>query len=262
LNYNSPVVRIAFLALLFVNLAYFAWARWVDTPSPPPPSEISKLPRLKLAEEVPPQQRTQPNTSGKTTLNDPAGCLSIGPFADADNSARAAALLRDKGFDPKQRAEEGESAQGYWVYVGGLKSEGEADKALVTLEHIGIMDGVLMPEIPDTGRRLSLGMYSERARAEKRAQTVREQTGLNAEVAERRLPGTSYWVDVSTAQGTASVPLQNLLAEGVSARVAVQPCPAPPVAAPPTGTATARPPSHGAAPATASTAALAPTTLR
>jgi len=256
------VVRIAFFALLFANLAYFAWAHWVDAPSSPAPSEISKLPRLKLAEEVPPAQRAQTDASGKTTLNDPAGCLSIGPFADVDNRARAAAMLRDKGFDPKERAEDGDSSEGYWVYVGGLKSEGEADKALVTLEHIGIKDGVLMPEIPDAGRRLSLGMYSERARAEKRAQTVREQTGLNAEVAERRLAGTSYWVDVSAPPGAGSAPLENLLAAGVSAHIAIQPCPAAPAAAPPTGTATAGPPSRAVPTAGASTAALPPATLR
>ncbi|MBV8910207.1 MAG: hypothetical protein JOZ89_05560, partial [Gammaproteobacteria bacterium] len=137
----------------------------------------------------------------------------------------------------KERAEEAQSSEGYWVYIRGLRSEGEVDKALVTLEHGGIKDAVPMPETPDTGRRLSLGMFSERARAEKRAQAVREQTGLNAEIAERKRPATSYWLDVSPRGRTGSEQLQELLARGPAPRVGVQPCRAQPVDAPRTGTA-------------------------
>jgi hypothetical protein len=261
------VVRIVFFALLFANLAYFAWAQWVDVPPTSPPSDISKLPRLKLAEEVGLAKRTEPGTAERTALHDPPGCLSVGPFPDSDAGARAAALLKGRGFDPRQRAEEGPSVEGYWVYVGGLKSETDADKALVTLEHGGIKDAVPMPENPDAGRRLSLGMFSERTRAEKRAQAVQEQTGLKVEIAERKLPGTVYWIDFAAPSGTDAVPLQDLFAEGSSSRVAVQPCPAPagispPPSPPPTGTATVPPSPHGAATAAASTAALAPAQLR
>jgi hypothetical protein len=252
------VVRTIFFALLLVNLAYFAWAHWVDVPSPAPANEVTKLPRLKLAEEVPPEQRNQP----RAAIAAPSPCLSVGPFADSDNSARMAALLKGKGFEPKERAEEAQSSEGYWVYLGGLKSEGEVDKALVTLEHGGVKDALPMPETPEAGRRLSLGMFSERARAEKRAQAVREQTGLNAEIAERKLAATSYWIDISPPGGTDSVPLRDLLAQGVSSHVGVQPCRAQPGDSPPTGTATASPPSHGSATAASSSAALAATTLR
>ena len=256
------MVRTIFFALLLVNLAYFAWARWVDVPPPTPANEITTLPRLKLAEELPPERRTAPNTAEKTALNAPGGCLSLGPFADSDNSARVAALLKGKGFEPKERAEEAQSSDGYWVYLGGLKSESEVDKALVTLEHGGIKDAVPMPETPDAGRRLSLGMFSERARAEKRAQTVREQTGLNAEVAERKRPATSYWLDVASPAGTVSEPLQGLLAQATSPHVGVQPCRTKPGDAPPTGTATARPPSEASETAAASNTAITRTKLR
>ena len=120
-------------------------------------------------------------------------------------------------------------SDGYWVYVGGLKSQADADHALVTLEHGGIKDALMMPETPDAGRRLSLGLYSERSRAERRAQSVR-QTGLKAEVGERKIPGTLYWVDLAPLPGMSTIPIQDLFAEGVNSRISVQPCPA---AAPP-----------------------------
>lgn len=264
-------MRIAFFALLLANLAYFAWAHWVDVPSSPPANEISKLPRLKLAEEEPAAQRNEPGSAERTALTDPAVCLSIGPFADPDSSARAVALLRGKGFDPRQRAEEGQSSEGYWVYVGGLKSEADADKALVTLEHGGIKDAVLMPESPESGRKLSLGMFSERAHAEKRARSVRDQTGLEAEIAERKLSGAAYWIDVSAPSGTNTPPLEEIVSQGLGSVVGVQACPAAPATTPatapvasppPTGTATAHPAPRGAATAAASTGGLPATQLR
>ena len=257
-------MRIAFFALLLANFAFFAWAHWVDVPPPAPVNEaISRLPRLKLAEEASPAERLQPKGAAKTALNESPACLSVGPFSDPDASARAAALLRTKGFDLKQRAEEGQQSEGYWVYLGGLKTEAEADKALVTLEHGGIKDGMLMPETPDAGRRVSLGMYSERSRAEKRAQAVRDGTGLKAEIVERKLTGTVYWLDLALHSGAGTVPPEELLAQGGSSRVAVQPCPASAAASPPTGTATATPAApHGTATATAQTAVDSGSQLR
>ena len=218
-------MRNAFFALLLVNLAYFAWAHWVDVPKRPPVNEaIARLPRLKLLDEAPPSQAPQPGAE-KTAGNQPAACFSVGPFGDLSNSALAAALLKSRGFDPKQRAEEGQMSDGYWVFIGGMKTQADTDHALATLEHGGIRDALVMPETPDAGRRVSLGLYSERARADRRAQAVR-QTGLKAEVAERKLPGTLYWVDLAPQSGVNTIPIQDLFAEGVSSRISVQPCPA------------------------------------
>src|SRR5215469_2748294 len=234
-------VRIAFIALLVVNLVYFAWAHWIDAPRPAPTNEaIARLPQLKLVDELPADKQPQPNTAKKMALNEPTACLSVGPFGDIANSAQAAALLRTKGFDPKQRAEAAPTSAGYWVYVSGLKTEAEADKALATLEKGGIKDARVMPETPDAGRRLSLGLYSERNRADRRAQAVRA-AGLNAEVAERKLPGTVYWVDLVPPAGMTSIPLQDLFAEGVRSRISVQPCPGPEKSLPATGSATTAP---------------------
>lgn len=233
-------MRNAFLALLLVNLAYFAWANWVDTPKPPPVNEaIVKLPHLKLVEELPPGERPPAGGAAATALNQPGACFSVGPFGDLANSAQAAALLKAKGFDPRQRAEEGQTSDGYWVFVGGLRNQSDTDHALVTLEHNGIKDAVVMPETADAGRRLSLGLYSDKARAERRAQAVL-QTGLKAEVAEKKIPGTIYWVDLAPMPGVNTIPIQDLFAEGIRSRIAVQPCPAatqsastPPASTPP-----------------------------
>jgi len=235
-------VRPTFFALLFMNVVYFAWAHWIDAPKPAPVNEaIVHLPRLKLIDEIPPAERPQAHAAQKTSLSSTTACLSVGPFVDPGSSARAAALLEVKGFEPWQRPEQGHSSQSYWVYVAGL-SQSEAGRALVALEHNGITDARVMPENGEAGRRLSLGLYSERPRAERRAEAVR-QSGLKAEIAERKLAGTLYWVDVTPPPGVSAVSLQDLFAEGINSQIAVQPCPPPVPPAPTTtaGTAAATP---------------------
>lgn len=236
-------VRAAFFALLCVNLVYFAWAHWIDAPRPAPVNDaVAHLPRLKMADELPAAERPAPQTSRKTAFNVATVCLSVGPFAELANSERAAALLKARGFDPRQRLEPGPMSVSYWVFVAGLATQADADRALVTLERNGIKDALVMPDT-ETGRRLSLGLYSERPRAERRAEAVR-QSGLKPEISERKMPGTNYWLDVAPPAGMNTVPVQNLITQGVSPRIGVQPCP--PAAAaglsPATGTAAAGPP--------------------
>lgn len=221
---ESNAVRNAFLALILVNIVYFAWAQWIDVPKAAPVNAaLAKLPTLKLVEEVPPSQRPQPATS-KVALPPSAACLSVGPFPDVGNSAHAAALLKAKGFEPKQRAEQAQASEGWWVYVGGLKTQAAADHALVTLEHAGINDALVMPETSDTERRVSLGLYSEQGRAERRAEAAHA-AGLEAQVVERKVPNAIYWIDLAPLPGTNSVPIDDLFADGVSSKIAVQPCP-------------------------------------
>lgn len=244
-------MRLVFIALLCLNLAYFAWANWVDAPRPAPVNEsITHLPRLKLAEEVPPAERPPAQTAQKTSLIPAAACLSVGPFADAGSGARAAALLKTRGFEPHQRAEQGPVTQNYWVYVSGL-SQSEADAALVALELSGIQDARITPENSPGGWRVSLGIYNERARAERRAAAVR-QSGLKPEIAERKLGVTAYWIDLAAPAGidADAVPVKDLPADRSNSRIGVQPCPAPVTPAPAVtsnGTATRSAPGRVAA---------------
>jgi hypothetical protein len=220
-------VRRLFFALVFLNLTYFAWASFLAAPpAPTAGAATAHLPTVKLIEEVPAAQR--PDGNAKKVVADATAattCVSVGPFGDVDNSAKAAAVLKSKGFDPKQRAEAGESSAGFWVFVGGLTSAAETDQALVNIEKNGFKDAILMPASGDGPRRISLGLFSERARADKRAQEARSH-GFKADVTERKLPTAIYWVDVATPPGT-NLPLQDLFAEGINSRVGVQACPAP-----------------------------------
>jgi hypothetical protein len=235
-------VRYVFFALLVLNLVYFAWADWVDQPGTAPPA-AAKLPTIKMASEVTPAGAALPvaEAAHKMALNEAAEtapCMSIGPFADIETSARAAAVLKEKGFEPAQRAAAGETSQGFWVYVGGLKSDAEVANVVRDLVYHGITDAHAMADSDATDRRVSVGLFSERERADKRAQVVGK-LGIKAEVAEHKLPASVYWIDLSPQPGMGSVPIDDLLAERIGTKVGIQACP-PPVAtpAPPSGQAT------------------------
>lgn len=224
---ESALVRNAFLALLFVNLAYFAWAGWIDAPTAPAVNPTAaRLPRLKLVSELPSSEATPagPRRTAYNEYSDTAPCMSVGPFADILSSAQAAEILKAKGFEPRQRATVGEMLTQYWVSVSGTKSDAAALRVLKTLADHGIKDAEAMPDDPN--HVISVGLFTDREHAQRRADAVR-QLGLVADINERQLPSAVYWVDLTPEVGRPAVPLQALFAAGVNTKIGVQPCPAP-----------------------------------
>jgi len=218
-------VRAVFFLLLFANLAYLAWAEWIDVPERAPANAAyAKLPRLKLITE----QSTEVNSSGnasKTALTQPppqSRCRSIGPFADPTSAATGVSQLREKGLTPRQRSVEGEISKGFWVYIGGLKDDRDVAQVLRTLEQSHVEDAHLMPDAGDA-HRVSVGLFSDRTRADRRAQSL-QKLGLQPEVAERKAPGTSFWVDVDLPPGTPDPTAQDFSGAHPSSPVTVAPC--------------------------------------
>ncbi len=253
-------MRAGFFILLFANLAFLGWAHWVDSGRQAPTADATaRLPRLKLVNEVAPALAPG-GTAGvagagdkpATTMATPASmpgtsvtpatlqpqmpaemtrCVSIGPFGDLAVAAKAAGDLRARGFTSLQRAEQGETWDGFWVYIGAVADADSADKVFKILDRNGIKDAHLMPGA-DEGRRISVGLFSDRDRAERRVKVL-EKMGLKAEVAQRKQPGTQYWVDLALRPSDGSIPVQDLLAAGAGAgRLSVQSCPKAPAGKP------------------------------
>jgi hypothetical protein len=221
-------VRAVFLILLSANLLFLAWAKWIDTPRDAGSADaLSRLPRLKLVTEAPATPKPTSDVGQKMAYHipDPAQtCTSIGPFGDIASSARVAGLLHSRGYNPRQRAEEGETVEGYWVFVGGAESEDDAAQLVARLEMKGFTDAHVMKNF-STNRRISVGMFSTRERAEKRAAAI-SNLGLQPEIGERKFPGTIYWVDVVRNSGDSALPPEYLFAEVGHSKVVMQDCPA------------------------------------
>jgi SPOR domain len=218
-------MRNVFLALLFANLAYFGWARWIDVPPTPPVNEtIERLPRLKLAGEVS-SQRPVAGAPERTALRESQSCLSVGPF-DTENRIKATQVLRTEGFDARQREQEGETSTQYLVFIGSLKTDADADRVVSQLKEKGFRDAAIVPASGKVGRRVSLGPVDGRAGAQELA-VAGQAKGFKVEVVEQKVSAMGYWLDFEAPAGTSTELIQNLFADGVKSQITVQPCPAP-----------------------------------
>ena len=252
------------LALLLANLLFLAWSQWLGSneptaTAPPPPANVPKLVLAREAEGMPapqPALPTEPDQAQQSTeygplevrdgVNDrparnspPAAaeqgpppellagvtrCLSIGPFRDLSAATQGSTALRSAGHDPRTRVAEGEVWAGLWVYLGDLPSRTEAQRAVSLLKQRGIRDAYIMPAA-DSGADISLGIFSEPARAQRRAEEVRA-LGFTPTIADRTRTGTVYWVDVDLEPTDGFIDASTIPSEeGKISRLQVEACP-------------------------------------
>jgi len=229
-------VRTAVIILVFVNVVFMAWAHWIDVPPEAAVNQAdASLPRLVLASDTQAQPVAAPAAVAAVTGAPSAvataaevppakRCVSVGPFNDLAQQTRAASLLQERGFTPQQRTEASDVRDGYWVYLGGLKSAADEAQALHSLQEAGITDAHAVPA-SDDGRRVSVGLFTERRRAERRARAV-QHLGFSPDIVERHRSGTLYWIDLDLGTSDAAVPTEGLAApdQGES-RIQVRVCP-------------------------------------
>jgi len=221
-------MKALFLALLLANVLFFAWAQW-HTPSDERLGAVaaSPVPTLRLATEAqastarasdqeagttseshtpaeapavesaaPTEQVTvaTSNTVRGDLLTDVIRCVSIGPSRDLAETTQASATLRGAGYDPRTRVAEGDVWAGLWVYLDDLPSREEAQRAMTLLKRRGISDAYIMPSA-DLTNDISLGVFSEPARAQRRAEEIKT-LGFTPTIADRTRRGTVYWIDL------------------------------------------------------------------
>lgn len=160
--------------------------------------------------------------AGSDAANAGRRCITIGPFGDPERAREAAEVLRERGFSPRGRTAAG-GPQGYWVFIGGLKSPADETNVLHRLERNGISDAKAMPA-SQTGRRISVGLFNALDGAERRARAVRR-LGLEAQV-EPRQTEEAHWVDVNLDSSGQSLPAEGLLSlEEPGSRMEIKECP-------------------------------------
>jgi hypothetical protein len=222
------------LLLLLVNALYFIWSQVIDVHvssldrvpirvAAPPPRIVLAKEAQSGVEPAQPAQPAQPEEEEDETVADvrdvvpprvdplespeavqsrlppPAredalSCTSVGPFADLGQASQAQATLRTMGFQPRQRVEQGELWTGYWVSVRDFGSRDAAEVALKNLNDNGITDVYLMPG-SEPANVLSLGVFSDYQRAQRRADEVRS-IGLTPQISDRKRAGSVFWIDV------------------------------------------------------------------
>jgi SPOR domain len=197
------------LVLILCNVLFLSWSQLLDARvrdlERSPPTVVSPPPRLVLAREVPSNAETRVNpvqpprvaplgsSAPAEQTADAMTCSSVGPFADLAEASQAQAALKNAGFEPRQRVEQGELWVGYWVSVQDFESRDTAEAALRLLVANGVNDVYLMPST-DSSNVLSLGVFSDYQRAQRRADEIRA-LGLEPRIDDRKRAGSVYWID-------------------------------------------------------------------
>ena len=176
-------MRAALLLLLLVNLVFFAWSQWLAPEEARlPVSPKVDAPRLQLASEA------QPVASGNSS------CVTVGPFATNELAARARQTLSDSGYTSVPREVETPLFEGYWVYLESPPTESGERRLLDRLRKGGITDAAAVEA--GSARRISLGLFSDEARAATQSEKVAK-LGLLPQIEAREIPATAIWLDLT-----------------------------------------------------------------
>lgn len=191
------VLRPILFGLLLANLVYFAWSAWLS-PQVDVVAEAGAAPegpRIQLVQEASADSPTASNAAAPAAI--PAAvittCLSIGPFQSSGEAERATTEFEAAGYLAAGRNEEMRMSEGYWVSLPRQTDAAAESRVLARLARAGITDASVMAD--GDGRRVSVGLFSERDRADRRAAAV-SKLGFQPDVTERIRIGTTYWIDL------------------------------------------------------------------
>ncbi len=279
-------MKLLFLSLLLANALVFAWTRWFEAPSAPPPASRAAAPTLTLASELPPRSESSAiDFAANAAVNPPVAaaasepadmtgqpaaanpdmrqgtgpgedegqrepmvarddtvsvadaaniaapllCLSLGPFRIENDARDAAALLQSEGLAPRQRSAEDVVGGGYWVHLPPYPSRADARAAVAEINEKGVPDAYIV-RTGENINAIALGMLTELDRAQRLATQVRA-IGFDAQIAERTLTDTVFWVDVDVDDLARVDPTRFQSSSRRVARLRVENCPGPEPAA-------------------------------
>ena len=224
-------MRALFLLLLLANLLFAAWGYWVAparapaegtaTPSATDPGAI------RLLREATSAMPIGPVVASRLDLSDAElACVSAGPWLERPAAEQAEARLTRLGFAVRLRAAQETVRTGDWVRVEDLATPDDVANALAQLRAAGIADAyVLTDEAP--GTVISLGVFTDRARAEQAA-TIARMSGFEPRTVERTRDAEVFWLDIDR-QASAGLPSLEQLGGGADPQPAIdlRRCPGP-----------------------------------
>jgi hypothetical protein len=170
------MARLLTLILIAANVLYFAWAQWIDDNN----AELTAVPVTARA----PRPAAPPP---------PPPCATLGPFDDEALAEQAQRALEGGGWGVLRRVIHEQVNDGYWVHIDNLTSTVQQVRTVTAIRRAGIADAFAMPEDPQF--RVSVGIFTEEARAEDRAARV-QRLRLDALVTERLKDQSIFWLDV------------------------------------------------------------------
>jgi hypothetical protein len=194
-------VRALFLALLFANLALYAWWRY-GVPEDAAPAPLSrqiapdKLKVVAPADLPPPSAATKPPASAPVSApTAAAACLEWGSFTVAD-APRAEQALESLGLGARLAQRRSEEQAGWWVFIPPQANRQSALRKAAELKELGVEDYFVVQEDGAYRWALSLGVFRTEEAAQARLAVVRGLGVRTARVGARETVVPKVWLQV------------------------------------------------------------------
>jgi hypothetical protein len=187
-------MRIAFLLLAFVNVAFLAYRYFVThyvVPGADPAANQLQPERIRI---VPSEELARLAASRRG-----GPCIELGPIAagDAPRAEEAATALAS-GAKVQRRVDE---PARWWVYIPPFATRQIASQRMAELRKQGIEDSSLINDEPGWRNAISLGVFRSEEAANSRADSLRKRGVGGVQVAPREGAGSRVYVQLWDAPG-------------------------------------------------------------
>lgn len=194
-------MRVLVAILVLINIGYWAWRSYQsDVPETVSVESDTGIPKLTLLSER--GQELAGSEEGSEALPSPTPppppvsairCYTLGPLSGEKNAKAVESAVVDAGFPASLRSYDQQEVSGYWVYLEPADSRRKALALAKELAQKGIKDYYVVGD-GEFENAVSLGLFSEKARAERRAEYIRS-LGYDPQSSVRYRTRTLYWLD-------------------------------------------------------------------
>ena len=207
-------MRALFLLLVFANVAFFAWTRYLSPPEvvfdPAPMARQIEPEKLKVVAESdlpPPRPRAKPEPPAPPPLPQAAApapplarCIEWGSFTLAD-AKTAEKALEPLALGTRLAQRRTEELASWWVYIPSQKSRPGALKKAAELKALDIADFFIVQEEGPQRWALSLGLFKTEEAAQAHLASLRTRGVRTAVVGQRETLVPKVWLQVSGVDG-------------------------------------------------------------
>jgi hypothetical protein len=199
-------MRVAFLVLVALNLALFAWFQYyapAEAASDPEPARRQLSPekiRLLEGKELKSLATVKPRPAA---ASGPAGassgsCIEWGGFAVAE-APKAEQALAPLALGPRLTQRRSEETAGWWVYIPPQPNRPAALKKTAELKGLGVEEFFILQDEGKMRWAISLGVFSTEDAAKARLETLRNRGVRSAQTGERDTQVSKVWFQLRGA---------------------------------------------------------------
>ena len=196
-------MRTAFLLLVAVNLALYAWFQHyapAEGAADPEPAHRQITPekiRLLEGKELKSLSSTKPTAPAAGTASS-ASCVEWGGFAVAE-APKAEQALAPLALGARLAQRRSEETAGWWVFIPPQGNRAAAQKKTAELKSLGIDDYFILQDEGKMRWAVSLGVFSSEDAAKARLEALRVKGVRSAQTGERDMQVAKIWFQLRGA---------------------------------------------------------------